>query len=169
MFFSIHNLALSRKLYFFLHTAQEILNNHFLNEMGPVTLSSMDMKLQELLNEVRLNESSVKTLDEFVTVICDSIRSIPDDTIKVTSESIPKFISDIGAPTEKIRFTFRTPKVVEVAGSHSIQAVTKPEVNVDLLIRMPKVALNRFCLVLSYFFWRFATFHFDRTGVLFIY
>lgn len=46
---------------------------------------------------------------------------------------------DLGVPVDKVEFTFRKPDSFEVVGSYSIKCVAKPYVNVDVLIRMPKV------------------------------
>lgn len=45
---------------------------------------------------------------------------------------------DIGA--DKVDFKFKTPKFVEIGGSYSIGCIVKPDVNVDLLMQLPKVS-----------------------------
>lgn len=55
----------------------------------------------------------------------------------------PKFIKDIGA--DKVEFKFKRPTSINVGGSYSIQCIVKPDVNVDLYIRLPKVII---CIVL---------------------
>ena len=64
---------------------------------------------------------------------CDCIR-IP---VQVTADFAPSFVRDIGA--DKVDFKFRKPKSVEIGGSYAIQCIAKPDVNVDLFIRLPKV------------------------------
>lgn len=49
----------------------------------------------------------------------------------------PGFVRDIGA--DKVEFKFKRPKSVQVGGSYSIQCVVKPDVNVDVFVRLPKV------------------------------
>ena len=44
---------------------------------------------------------------------------------------------DIGA--DKVEFKFKKPKSIEVAGSYSFQCITKPDLNIDVFIRLPKV------------------------------
>ncbi|KAG1341877.1 putative Nrap protein, expressed [Cocos nucifera] len=103
--------------------------------MGPET-DSMNLKVSELLKEVRLDASAIKSLDRAVSLVIDAIRAIPDQ--EVSSESTPAFIRDLRVPSDKVSFTFRSPEHVQVGGSHSIRSIAKPDVNIDLLIRMPK-------------------------------
>lgn len=58
---------------------------------------------------------------------------------------------DLGVPVDKVEFTFRKPDSFEVVGSYSIKCVAKPYVNVDVLIRMPKVIYLSLALSLSLF------------------
>lgn len=98
---------------------------------------STAMKVTELLREVRLNHSSTKILESTVSSIIDLIKEIPE--VEVTSmDASSGFVRDLRVPSSKLGFTFRPPGLVVVAGSHSLQAVAKPDVNVDLLVRMPK-------------------------------
>ncbi|XP_008790387.2 nucleolar protein 6 [Phoenix dactylifera] len=103
--------------------------------MGPET-NSMDLKVRELLKEVQLDASAIKSLDGAVSSVIDAIRAIPDQ--EVSSESTPAFIRDLRVPSDKVSLTFRSPEHVQVGGSHSIRSIAKPDVNIDLLIRMPK-------------------------------
>ena len=44
---------------------------------------------------------------------------------------------DIGA--DKVEFKFKKPTSIEIGGSYAIQCIVKPDINVDLFIRLPKV------------------------------
>lgn len=96
----------------------------------------MSLKVRELLKEVQLDPSTTKTLDGVVSSIIDAIKAIPDQ--KVSSKYASGFVRDLGVPPEKVEFTFKRPETVEIGGSYAIGAVTKPDINVDLLVRMPK-------------------------------
>ncbi|XP_042442836.1 nucleolar protein 6-like [Zingiber officinale] len=97
---------------------------------------SMDFKLGELLKEVQLDDSIVKIVDLAVASVVDAIKSIPERLVRADEAS--RFIEDLGVPSEKVSFTFRVPESIQVGGSHSISSVAKPDINVDLLVRMPK-------------------------------
>lgn len=56
---------------------------------------------------------------------------------QVTADLASRFVTDIGA--DKVEFKFKKPASVKIGGSYSIQSIAKPEVNVDLIIRLPKV------------------------------
>lgn len=96
----------------------------------------MDFKLGELLKEVQLDDSTVEIVDLAVTSVVDAIKSIPEQLVRADDAS--RFIADLGVPSEKVSFTFRVPESIQVGGSHSISSVSKPDINVDLLVRMPK-------------------------------
>ncbi|KAI3726492.1 hypothetical protein L1987_66289 [Smallanthus sonchifolius] len=98
---------------------------------------TMNLKVAELMKEVTLDYSSTtnKTVDDAVFSIKECINKIPED-IQVTADLAPKFIRDIGA--DKVEFKFKRPKSIQIGGSYSIQCVMKPDVNVDLYIRLPK-------------------------------
>lgn len=49
----------------------------------------------------------------------------------------PGFVRDINA--DKVEFTFKKPKSLEIGGSYSIHCVTKRDLNVDLFLHLPKV------------------------------
>ncbi|XP_072992362.1 uncharacterized protein [Typha latifolia] len=104
--------------------------------MVPDASSSMDLKLRELLREVRLDDPTLEAIDRAVSSITDAIESIPDQD--VIAEAAPGFVRDLRVPSDKVAFVFNTPEVVRVTGSHSFGCVTKPDINVDLLVRMPK-------------------------------
>lgn len=44
---------------------------------------------------------------------------------------------DVGA--DKVDFKFKKPKLFQIGGSYSINCIVKPDINVDLLMRLPKV------------------------------
>lgn len=58
-------------------------------------------------------------------------------TLQVTAAAAPGFIRDIGA--DKVEFKFRKPKSIKIGGSYAFQGIAKPDVNVDLLVGLPKV------------------------------
>ena len=64
----------------------------------------------------------------------------------VTADWARGFVRDIGA--DKVEFKFKKPKSIEIGGSYPIGCVAKPDVNVDLLLRLPKVHLLSICNVL---------------------
>ncbi|XP_068637494.1 uncharacterized protein [Aristolochia californica] len=100
---------------------------------------SMQLKVGALLKEVQLDYSKTKVIDRAVLAIKDHIDAIPDHKLpRVGSDAAPGFIRDLGVPTKKIELTFKKPERFEVVGSYSIKSATKPDVNVDILIRMPK-------------------------------
>ncbi|CAJ2646395.1 unnamed protein product [Trifolium pratense] len=100
-------------------------------------MDSMEFKLSELLKEVQLDYSPQfsKLVNDTVSSIKSSIDKIPQD-YKVTSDLAPNFVRDIGA--DKVDFKFKKPSVFKIGGSYSIQSLTRPELNVDLIIRLPK-------------------------------
>lgn len=99
--------------------------------------NSMDLKVTELLNEVRLDYSPALTkhVNDTVSAIKDAIDKIPED-FQVTANAAPGFVRDIGA--DKVEFKFKKPKCIEIGGSYAIQCLAKPEINVDLFIQLPK-------------------------------
>ncbi|XP_039128764.1 nucleolar protein 6 isoform X2 [Dioscorea cayenensis subsp. rotundata] len=103
--------------------------------------NSMDFKVGELLKEVRIDSAASKTLDKAVSSIVDAIKAIPERV--VSSKGAQKFIEDLRVPAKKARFTFKSPESVIVAGSHSIRSIARPDINVDLLVRMPKECFHR--------------------------
>ncbi|XP_022152358.1 nucleolar protein 6 [Momordica charantia] len=100
--------------------------------MGP-----MELKVRELLKEFQLDYSPalVKRVEDTVSAIKNAIKLIPDDS-KVTADEAPGFISDIGA--DKVEFKFRKPNSIKIGGSYAFRGIAKPDVNVDLLVGLPK-------------------------------
>ncbi|KAG7990196.1 hypothetical protein I3843_02G012900 [Carya illinoinensis] len=80
----------------------------------------MDLKVRELLKEVRLNYSPAFT-------------KLVDDT--VTADEASGFVRDIGA--DKVEFKFKKPKSINAGGSYAMQCMVKPDINVDLFIQLP--------------------------------
>ncbi|ONH96837.1 hypothetical protein PRUPE_7G155300 [Prunus persica] len=99
--------------------------------------NSVDLKVTELLKEVQLDYSPAftKEVDDAVSAIKGAIDKIPEN-LKVTADEAPGFVRDIGA--DKVEFEFKKPKSIAVGGSYALQCSVKPEVNVDLLVRLPK-------------------------------
>ncbi|KAM7251230.1 hypothetical protein ACFE04_023113 [Oxalis oulophora] len=98
---------------------------------------TMELKVNELLKEVKLDYSAsfTKLVDETVSDIERAIDTVPTD-FQVTASLAPGFVRDVGA--DKVEFKFKKPVSVAIGGSYSIQSVAKPDVHVDLLVRMPK-------------------------------
>ena len=98
----------------------------------------MELKTSELLKDVQLHYSPAfsKLVDDAISVIKDSIDEIPQD-LQVTADVAPGFVKDIGA--DKVEFKFKKPKLIQIGGSYSIQCIAKPNINVDLFLRLPKV------------------------------
>ncbi|KAK9129870.1 hypothetical protein Sjap_010357 [Stephania japonica] len=99
---------------------------------------SMELKARELLRDVRLDcESAAVTelIDDTLSAIRESIDKIPQD-LKVGGDEAPGFIRDIGS--DKVDFTFKKPKSIEVAGSYAMQSLAKPYASVDVFLRLPK-------------------------------
>nr|POF25477.1 nucleolar protein 6 [Quercus suber] len=98
---------------------------------------SMDLKVRELLKEVTLDylPTLSKNVNDTVSAIKDTIDKIPDD-LKVTADEAPFFVRDIGV--DKVEFKFKKPTSIEIGGSYTIQCIVKPDINVDLFIRLPK-------------------------------
>ncbi|KAK6922708.1 Nrap protein, domain 6, partial [Dillenia turbinata] len=97
----------------------------------------LELKVRELLKEVQLDYSPslTKFVDETISAIKESINRIPEG-LKVNADVAPGFVRDIGA--DKVDFTFKKPVWIQIGGSYAIQCVAKPNVNVDILVQMPK-------------------------------
>ncbi|KAL3813203.1 hypothetical protein ACJIZ3_014471 [Penstemon smallii] len=98
---------------------------------------STNLKLTELLKEVKLDYSpeNTKTINDVVSSIREAIDKI-EDGLQVTADVAPGFVRDVAA--DKVEFKFRKPKSIEIGGSYSFQCVARPDVNVDLFLRLPK-------------------------------
>ncbi|KAK4262169.1 hypothetical protein QN277_027756 [Acacia crassicarpa] len=104
-------------------------------------MDSMDLKVRELLKEVQLDytPSFTKFVDDTVSAIKASIDKIPED-VQVTADIAPNFVRDIGA--DKVEFKFKKPTSIKIGGSYATQTLAKPEVNVDLIVRLPKESFH---------------------------
>ncbi|GKF00310.1 nucleolar protein 6, partial [Tanacetum coccineum] len=98
---------------------------------------TLTLKITELMKEVQLDYSTQTTtfVNDVVSSIQNVINNIPDNLL-VNADLAPKFVRDIGA--DKVKFKFKKPKAVEIGGSYAIQCVVKPDVNVDVYVRLPK-------------------------------
>lgn len=103
-------------------------------------MDSTELKVTELLKEVHFDHSPhfSKLVDHTVSAIKASIDKIPHD-FRVTADLAPNLVRDIGA--DKVEFKFKKPSFIKIGGSYSIQSLARPQVNVDLIIRLPKVLL----------------------------
>ncbi|KAK3224122.1 hypothetical protein Dsin_011147 [Dipteronia sinensis] len=101
-------------------------------------VDSMDYKVKELLKEVHIDQTPAvtKLVNDTVSAIKKSIKKISDDDLQVTSELAPGFVRDIGA--DKVEFKFKKPNSIKIGGSYSINCAVKPDMNVDLFVRLPK-------------------------------
>ncbi|PKA50392.1 hypothetical protein AXF42_Ash013481 [Apostasia shenzhenica] len=103
--------------------------------MTPET-DSMDVKVKELLNDLQLDPSCGEALDRYVSSIVGAMKEIPNQEVNL--EYAAGFVRDLHVPKDKVGFLFKSPEVVQIGGSYSFGCVAKPDVNVDLLVRMPK-------------------------------
>ncbi|KAJ1692881.1 hypothetical protein LUZ63_009579 [Rhynchospora breviuscula] len=95
-----------------------------------------DLKLTELIKEVRLSDKESEIVEKAVSSVIEAILSIPDQD--VGPDAAPGFVRDLAAEQDKVQFTFRRPVNARVAGSYSFGAVVKPDINADILVQMPK-------------------------------
>ncbi|KMT09405.1 hypothetical protein BVRB_6g128810 isoform B [Beta vulgaris subsp. vulgaris] len=102
-----------------------------------MAVEPLGYRVSELIKEVKLelSPSATKLIDKTISSIKNVISNIPQD-FQVTADEAPGFVRDIGA--DKVDFKFKTPKFVEIGGSYSIGCIVKPDVNVDLLMQLPK-------------------------------
>ncbi|XP_027117353.1 uncharacterized protein [Coffea arabica] len=102
---------------------------------------SMSFTVTELLKEVQLDYSpaTTKAVDDVVSSVKQVIDKIPEN-FQVTADLGPRFVRDIKA--DKCEFKFNRPKFIEIAGSYSMQCVVKPDINVDVFIRLPKESFH---------------------------
>ncbi|KAL2936301.1 Nucleolar protein 6 [Bienertia sinuspersici] len=102
-----------------------------------MAVEALERRVSELIKDVNLelSPSFTKLVDNTVSSIKNIINLIPED-FQVTADKAPGFVRDVGA--DKVDFKFKKPKLFEVGGSYSIGGVVKPDVNVNLLMRLPK-------------------------------
>ncbi|KAH7300451.1 hypothetical protein KP509_24G063300 [Ceratopteris richardii] len=98
--------------------------------------SFTELKVEELLKEVRVNYPPQTSVQTVVLAITSFFQTIPEHQVK--SSLAPSFVDDLGVLAEKATFTFKSPKTVEVIGSFSIQGIAKPSETIDLAIQIPK-------------------------------
>ncbi|KAL9273669.1 Pyridine nucleotide-disulfide oxidoreductase domain-containing protein [Drosera capensis] len=100
-------------------------------------LDPMRLKLKELLKEVEVDFSPTftKLVDDTVSAIRGVVDDIPEG-LQVTADEALGFVKDVGA--DKVDFKFRKPKSMEIGGSYSIHCIVKPDVRIDLFVRLPK-------------------------------
>lgn len=98
---------------------------------------STDLKLTELIKEVRLSDGESEIVEGVISSVINAILSIPDQ--EVGSDAASGFVRDLSVKQDKVRLTFRRPMNAHVAGSYSFGAVVKPDISADILVQMPKV------------------------------
>ncbi|XP_067056195.1 nucleolar protein 6-like [Acropora muricata] len=102
------------------------------------------MQITELLSEVVPKKQRNKALDEVLHEVNSLLLSLPDGTgeHKLSDHSwLPngiKFPLPTPAAPVKGKFCFRKPTSVKVVGSYLLGTVTKPDLNVDISVQMPK-------------------------------
>ncbi|KAL2925269.1 Nucleolar protein 6 [Bienertia sinuspersici] len=102
-----------------------------------MAVEALGHRVSELIKDVslELSPSFTKLVDNTVSSIKNIINLIPED-FQVTADEAPGFVRDVGA--DKVDFKFKKPKLFEIGGSYSVGGIVKLDVNVDLLIRLPK-------------------------------
>jgi len=102
------------------------------------------MQITELLSEVRPKKDRNKALDEVLHELNTLLLSLPDGKKEheVSDHSwLPrgtKFPLPSPPAPVKGKFCFHKPASVKVVGSYLLGTVTKPELNVDIAVQMPK-------------------------------
>ncbi|GAB2279548.1 hypothetical protein Dimus_014191 [Dionaea muscipula] len=102
-----------------------------------ILVEPLHLKLRELLNEVQLDYSPAFTtlVDDTISAIKEAISKIPEG-FQVGADEAPGFVKDLSA--DKVAFKFKKPTTIEVGGSYAIRCIAKPDVNIDLFVRLPK-------------------------------
>ncbi|XP_021848982.2 uncharacterized protein [Spinacia oleracea] len=102
-----------------------------------MAIEPLGHRVSDLIKEVNLelSPSLTKLVDKTISSIKNVIANIPED-FQVTADEAPGFVRDVGA--DKVDFKFKKPQFVEIGGSYSIGCIVKPDVNIDLLMRLPK-------------------------------
>ncbi|KAJ7384542.1 Nucleolar protein 6 [Desmophyllum pertusum] len=102
------------------------------------------MQITELLSEVQPKKDRNKSLDEVLHELNTLLLSLPDGKKEheVADHSwLPrgtKFPLPSTPSPVKGKFCFRRPVSVKVVGSYLLGTVTKPDLNVDIAVQMPK-------------------------------
>ncbi|XP_057529291.1 uncharacterized protein LOC130807910 isoform X1 [Amaranthus tricolor] len=94
-------------------------------------------RVSQLIKDVtfELSTSTTQFIDKTISSIKNVISNIPED-FQVTADEAPGFVRDVGA--DKVDFKFKKPKLFQIGGSYSINCIVKPDIIVDLLMRLPK-------------------------------
>lgn len=102
------------------------------------------MQITELLSEIQPKKERSKSLDEVLHELNSLLLSLPDGTesYEVSDHSwLPrgtKFPLPSPPAPIKGKFRFHRPISVKVVGSYLLGTVTKPDLNVDISVQMPK-------------------------------
>ncbi|XP_078367178.1 nucleolar protein 6-like isoform X2 [Oculina patagonica] len=102
------------------------------------------MQITELLSEVQPKKDRNKALDEVLRELNNLLLALPDGKKEheVADHScLPrgtKFPLPSTSSPVKGKFCFRKPVSVKVVGSYLLGTVTKPDLNVDIIVQMPK-------------------------------
>ncbi|CAH3109711.1 unnamed protein product [Porites lobata] len=102
------------------------------------------MQITELLSEVQPKKSRNKALDEVLHELNALLLSLPDGKKEheVSDHSwLPKGAKfPLPSPPAPVKgkFRFQRPASVKVVGSYLLGTVTKPDLNVDIAVQMPK-------------------------------
>ncbi|KAM9096445.1 nucleolar protein 6 [Sarcophilus harrisii] len=105
------------------------------------------MQMEELLKEVRLKEKKQQRIDAFLHKIKQRLLTVPSTKVtEMTDQSwLPK---DVRVPfiqkpySVKGRFQFLPPTQVTVVGSYLLGTCVRPDVNIDVVLTMPKEILQ---------------------------
>lgn len=98
--------------------------------------SFADLKVGELLKEVRVEYPTTEAVEAAVSAIRSCLHQIPEH--QVTSSLAPSFVEDLGVPAHKAKFSFKCPELVEIVGSFAVRAMAKPVQTIDLAVYIPK-------------------------------
>ncbi|KAG0572004.1 hypothetical protein KC19_VG060900 [Ceratodon purpureus] len=94
------------------------------------------IKVQELLREVRVDYARSRIVDAAVAAVTDILLSLPEK--QVSGSLVSAFARDLGVADDKAQLKFVRPEGVETVGSYGTKTVAKPVQQVDLAVRLPK-------------------------------
>ncbi|XP_072453080.1 nucleolar protein 6 isoform X2 [Notamacropus eugenii] len=105
------------------------------------------MQMEELLKEVKLKEKKQQRIDAFLHEIKQRLLTVPSTKVsEMTDQSwLPKGVKVpfVQKPyAVKGRFQFLPPTQITVVGSYLLGTCVRPEVNVDVMLTMPKEILQ---------------------------
>ncbi|KAH9614552.1 hypothetical protein KSS87_003366 [Heliosperma pusillum] len=94
-------------------------------------------RVSQLIKDVifDLTPSFTHLVNTTLSSIQTVINNIPQD-FQVTADDAPGFVRDVGA--DKVEFRFKRPESIQLGGSYSLACIVRPDINVDLLLRLPK-------------------------------